>query len=54
MTHSPRAEATSEYVLEPNEMLFISTQIACGMEYLAGHHYVHRYVNYLNDKFLVT
>lgn len=42
MTHSPRAEATSDFVLEPNEMLYIATQIAAGMEYLGGHHYVHR------------
>lgn len=44
LTHSPRAESSSEFVLEGNEMLFIATQIAAGMEYLSGHHYVHRWV----------
>lgn len=43
ITHSPRMEPSlAEYVLEPNEMLLIATQIAAGMEYLAAHHYVHR------------
>ncbi|CAG7820328.1 unnamed protein product, partial [Allacma fusca] len=44
--HSPRTENPNEYgavsVLEQNEMLLISTQIAAGMDYLAAHHYVHR------------
>lgn len=50
ISHSPRNDNTrgnqTEYsnhkILEPNEMLFIATQIAAGMEYLAAHHYVHR------------
>lgn len=43
ISHSPRGDpAVTEWILEPNEMLFIATQIAAGMEYLAAHHYVHR------------
>ncbi|XP_059167890.1 inactive tyrosine-protein kinase transmembrane receptor ROR1-like, partial [Physella acuta] len=51
LSHSPHSDVTSGeddsgtgagHILEYNEMLHISTQIAAGMEYLASHHFVHR------------
>ncbi|XP_078319397.1 inactive tyrosine-protein kinase transmembrane receptor ROR1-like isoform X5 [Crassostrea virginica] len=49
ITHSPNSDMSSvddesgkKIILEYPEMLFISIQVAAGMEYLASHHFVHR------------
>ncbi|XP_048763301.1 inactive tyrosine-protein kinase transmembrane receptor ROR1-like isoform X3 [Ostrea edulis] len=49
LTHSPNSDMSSvddesgkKIILEYPEMLFISIQVAAGMEYLASHHFVHR------------
>ena len=52
-THSPNIDSSDvsgggedggdASVLNPTDMSFIAIQVAAGMEYLASHHYVHRY-----------
>lgn len=49
LTHSPNSDISSvddesgkKIILEYPEMLYVSTQVAAGMEYLASHHFVHR------------
>lgn len=50
ISHSPRSDIPQNHptgghgkkVLDLNDFLHISTQIAAGMEYLSSHHYVHR------------
>ncbi len=50
INHSPNIDSSvseagledQSSVLHPTDMSFIAIQIAAGMEYLAGHHYVHR------------
>jgi receptor tyrosine kinase-like orphan receptor 1 len=50
LCHSPKSDMMTsvsddditERILDPADMSFMAIQIAAGMEYLAGHHYVHR------------
>ena len=45
ISHSPHSESgglNSKKVLDIQDFLHIATQVAAGMEYLSGHHYVHR------------
>ena len=51
LMHSPHSElpgldedgtATGGHILQHQDMQYIATQIAAGMEYLASHHFVHR------------
>jgi hypothetical protein len=54
LTHSPKSDLAmtmprtgeSERVLDFGDMSYIAIQVASGMEYLAQHHFIHRYFCY--------
>jgi hypothetical protein len=56
LTHSPKSDLAmtmprtgeSERVLDFGDMSYIAIQVASGMEYLAQHHFIHRYTSVIH------